>query len=157
MPQIILLSLEEILQGVNGSDSELQLQATQATRYAAGLLCAGREVAGGAAAGSIGRRCFFLLEEITKGKVPANPNCPEEPHLVPALCLAWLHHTPGQCLWWGPVWLDPSKGLAVDPVPVQDHIGSHKKSSAKCLGRTRTLEPGSGRVHAEQGCSYPGG
>ncbi|XP_061329444.1 importin subunit alpha-8 [Pezoporus flaviventris] len=30
--EIILLSLEEILQGVNGSDSELQLQATQATR-----------------------------------------------------------------------------------------------------------------------------
>ncbi|XP_061201879.1 importin subunit alpha-8 [Neopsephotus bourkii] len=30
--EIVLLSLEEILQGVNGSDSELQLQATQATR-----------------------------------------------------------------------------------------------------------------------------
>lgn len=37
------------------------------------------------------------------------------PVLCPG-CLAWLSRGPGQCLWWGPVWLlDLTKGLAVAP------------------------------------------
>lgn len=64
--QIIQLSLVEIAEAVNGSDAELQLQATQDTRYAAWLLCAGREVADGAVVGPVGRRHFFLLEELSE-------------------------------------------------------------------------------------------
>lgn len=64
------------------------------------------------------------------------------PVLCPG-CLAWLSRGPGQCLWWGPVWLlDLTKGLAVAPgaAPTphslslcwgRDCVGSYKKSSAK--------------------------
>lgn len=66
MTQIIPLSLEKITEAVNGSNPELQLQATQDTRYAARPPCAGREVAGGAAVGPVSRRHFFLFEELSE-------------------------------------------------------------------------------------------
>lgn len=39
----------------------------------------------------------------------------------------------------------------------REHIGLHKKSGAEGLVRTRTGEPGSARVNAEQACPQLGG
>lgn len=64
--QTAQLSLEEIAEAVNGSNTELQLQATQATRYAARPPCAGREVAGGAVVGPVSRRYFLLSGELSE-------------------------------------------------------------------------------------------
>lgn len=83
------------------------------------------------------------------------------PPLCPA-CFAWLQHSPGQCLWRGPVWLDMAPGAAPHlamPVlgqgpcwtlPADEEVG--KKPRAEGLGRTRAGEPGSVRVTTDQGC-----
>lgn len=88
MTQIIQPSLEEILEAINGGDTQLQLLATQATRYMPGCWsCAGA--------------CKLLFEELSGEMEPGNPNCPWESQLVPVLwplCCAWLIvlHEPSQ-------------------------------------------------------------
>lgn len=63
--QIVQFSLEEIVEAVNGSNEELQLQATQATRYAEG-----------AVVHPASRRHFFLVEEMPKWEGAQQPELP---------------------------------------------------------------------------------
>lgn len=77
------------MEAVSGDDTELQLLATQATRYAPSCWSCARAWGQKAA-------CSCLrssLERWQREKEPGNPNCPWESQLVPVLCpvcCAWL-------------------------------------------------------------------
>lgn len=90
MTQIIQPSLKKIVEAVNGDDTQLQLLATQATRY--------EHSCSGSCDGTWGQKAASCclrssLERWQREKEPGNPNCPWESQLVPVLwllCCAWL-------------------------------------------------------------------
>lgn len=103
------------MEAVHGEDIQLQLLATQATRYTPGTR-------GQKAASSCLRSC---LERWQREKEPGNPNCPWQSLLVP-VCYAWLT-----------VLCEPNQGLAELPLPVlcQELCWIPQKIECQVLGQ----------------------